>query len=163
MAKSKMTIKAGEDYMRRLSQLGEGSAAIAKKAVYEASGIVADRIRKNLEDNIRTQQSAAKRGNSSSFSLLKKQGEKRTGDLVRSLGITPIKLDKNGILNVKIGFDGYDSRGVPNQLKARVMESGSSTIEPRPFVKPAVKATKKAAEEAMNRVINEEIEKIMKG
>ena len=159
MAKSKMTIKAGEDYMRRLSQLGEGSAAIAKKAVYEASGIVADRIRKNLVDNINDPQSAAKSGRAT----FKKDGEERTGDLVRSLGITPIKLDKNGILNVKIGFDGYDSRGVPNQLKARVMESGSSTIEPRPFVKPAVKATKKAAEEAMNRVINEEIEKIMKG
>lgn len=159
MAKSKMTIKAGEDYMRRLSQLGEGSAAIAKKAVYEASGIVADRIRKNLVDNINDPQSAAKSGRA----IFKKDGEERTGDLVRSLGITPIKLDKNGILNVKIGFDGYDSRGVPNQLKARVMESGSSTIEPRPFVKPAVKATKKAAEEAMNRVINEEIEKIMKG
>ncbi len=159
MAKSKMTIKAGEDYMRRLSQLGEGSGEIAKKAVYEASGIVADRIRKNLVDNINDPQSAAKNGGS----ILKKSGEKRTGDLVKSLGITPIKLDRNGVLNVKIGFDGYDSRGIPNQLKARVMESGSSTIAPRPFVKPAVKATKKAAEETMNRVINEEIEKIMKG
>lgn len=154
-----MTIKAGEDWMVRLAKLGEGSGEIAKKALYEASGIVADQIRKNLEDNISSRQSAAKRGGVP----LKKQGEKRTGDLVQSLGITPMKIDKTGLINVKIGFDGYDSRGIPNQLKARVMESGSSTIAPRPFVAPAVKATKKAAQEAMDRVINEEIEKIMKG
>lgn len=50
---------------------------------------------------------------------------------------------------------------MPNQLKARVMESGSSTIRKRPFVRPAVNAKRKEAEAAMERVINEEIKKTM--
>ena len=89
--------------------------------------------------------------------------EQSTGALEASLGITPVAMDRDGFWNAKIGFDGYDAKGVPNQLKARVMESGTSTIRKRPFVRPAVNAKKKDAIEAMQRVIDEEIEKIMKG
>ena len=63
---------------------------------------------------------------------------------------------------IKIGFDGYDSKGVPNQIKARVLESGSSRQKKRPFVRPALKATKKEAEDAMAKIVDEEIKKIMK-
>lgn len=159
MARKRAAIKAGDDYMIKLARLASGSREIAEKAIYAAADIVIDRVRKNLRDNLNDPLSAAKSGTA----LFKKNDSDRTGDLDRTLGITPIDLDRNGYLNAKIGWDGYDKNGVPNQLKARVMESGSSTIKPRPFVAPAVKATKKAAEEAMNRVINEEIEKIMKG
>lgn len=141
---ARMTVTAGAVYLEKLSALAEGSREIAEKAVYEASGIVADEIRENLIRNLA-------------------QSEQSTGALLDSLGIAPITVDKNGYIGTKIGFDGYDDRGVPNQLKARVMESGSSTIAPRPFVRPAVKATKKMAEETMNRVIEEELDKIMKG
>ncbi len=156
---ARMTLQAGSAYMEKLSALAEGSRQIAEKAVYEAAGIVADQIRKNLKANLDDPESAAK----NSGAETKKAGQKPTGALLDSLGIAPIQVDKNGYIGTKIGFDGYDSRGVPNQLKARVMESGSSTIQPRPFVRPAVKAAKKAAEETMDRVIDEEIKKIMKG
>ncbi len=159
MAKSKMTVVAGEEFMLKLSLLAEGSREIAEKALYEGAGIVADQIRKNLEANLNDPTSVAKSG----VAIFKKMGQEPSGDLLDSLGITPMELDNNGYLNVKIGFDGRDHKGVPNQMKARVMESGSSTIAPRPFVRPAVKATKKMAEETMNRVIEEEIDKIMKG
>ena len=89
--------------------------------------------------------------------------ERSSGALEASLGITPIQSDKDGFINAKVGFDGYDGKGVPNQLKARVMESGSSAVRKRPFVRPAVNATKKAAVEAMQQVIDEETKKIMKG
>lgn len=141
---ARMTFKAGEDYMLKLSRLAYGSEAIAKKAIYEAADIVTNKIRENLEANLA--------GSTQS-----------TGALSKSLGITPILQDKNGVWNAKIGFDGYDEKGVPNQLKARVMESGSSKVQKRPFVRPAMLAKKKEAEETMNRVVNEEIEKRMKG
>lgn len=156
---AKMTVKAGEEYAVKLLKLSEKSKEVAEKAVYQAAGIVADKIRSNLKKNLSDPQSVAKSGNS----VGKKEGQKSTGALLDSLGIAPIKMGRDGYIGTKIGFDGYDSRGVPNQLKARVMESGSSTIAPRPFVAPAIKATKKAAVEAMNRVIDEETEKIMKG
>ena len=156
---ARMTVKVGDDYLMRLSALSEVSSEIAGKAVYAAAGIVADQIRKNLKANLDDPASAAKKGGA----IFKKSGQKNTGDLLRSLGIAPISVDRNGAIGTKIGFDGYDRRGIPNQLKARVMESGSSTIEKRPFVRPAVKLTKAAAEAAIERVIDEEIEKIMKG
>lgn len=141
---ARITFNAGEEYALKLSQLASGSEEIAKKAVYEAADIVADKIRENLAANL--------------------AGSKQsTGALAASLGITPIQVDKDGYINAKIGFDGYDEKGVPNQLKARVMESGSSKVQKRPFVRPAVNATKEAAQGAMQKVIDEETEKIMKG
>lgn len=141
---ARMTFNAGEAYALKLSQLASGSEDIAKKAVYAAADIVTDKIRENLETNLAG-------------------SEQSTGALAASLGITPIQTDRDGFINAKIGFDGYDEKGVPNQLKARVMESGSSTIRKRPFVRPAVIATKKAAQDAMQKVVDEETEKIMKG
>lgn len=141
---ARITFNLGEDYMLRLSALADRSEETAKRAVYEAAGIVTDQIRTNLETNLAG-------------------SEQSTGALEASLGITPVAMDQDGFWNAKIGFDGYDAKGVPNQLKARVMESGSSTIRKRPFVRPAVNAKKKDAIEAMQRVIDEEIEKNMKG
>ena len=141
---ARMTFKAGEEYALKLSALAAGSEATAKRAVYQAAGIVADQIRKNLETNLAGSQES-------------------TGALAASLGITPVSTDRDGFINAKIGFDGYDEKGVPNQLKARAMESGTSRIKKRPFVRPAVNATKKAAVDEMKKVIDEEIEKTMKG
>ena len=141
---ARITFKLGEAYTLKLSQLSASSEEIAKKAIYAAAEIVTDEIRENLEANLA--------GSTQS-----------TGALEDSLGISPIQTDKDGFLNTKIGFDGYDEKGVPNQLKARVMESGSSKVQKRPFVRPAVIATKKAAQDAMQKVVDEELEKIMKG
>lgn len=156
---ARMTFKAGDDYMLKLSRLNNRSEEIAKKAIRKAAGIVTDKIRENLEVNLRDPESAAKSGTA----LFKNYYNKPTGALSDSLGITPITKDKDGWWNAKVGFDGYDGRGVPNQLKARVMESGSSTIKKRPFVRPAVQATKTKAVRAMGEVVDEEIEKTMKG
>lgn len=77
------------------------------------------------------------------------QSDEATGQLMDSLGITPIKMDRDGNWNGKVGFHGYDKNGVPNQLKARVMESGTSKRKKRPFVRPALNKCRQAAEEAM--------------
>jgi HK97 gp10 family phage protein len=83
--------------------------------------------------------------------------------MVASFGIASIDKDGGGDWNTKIGFDGYDSKGVPNQLKARVLESGSSKQPKRPFVRPAVNATKVKAQAEMARVVDEELKKIFGG
>jgi len=136
-----MTFKAGDDYALKLSKLAAGSDEIAKKAIYEAAAIVADEIKKNLEGVL---------------------SDEATGELVASFGISKIGLDNDGNWNAKIGFDGYDSKGVANQLKARVIESGTSTKKKRPFVRPAVKATKKRAAARMEEVIEQEIKKTIR-
>lgn len=158
---AKMTIKAGDDYMLKLSLVSDASAKIAKKAIKVGAGILTSEIRKNLTANLNDPESASR----NKTVLFKNYYNKTSGSLLKALGFTKVKRDRNGVLNSKIGFGDpdYDPKGVPNLLKATVMEHGSSTIRKRPFVRPAVNAKKKEIEDAMNRVIDEEIEKIMKG
>ena len=54
-------------------------------------------------------------------------------------------------------------KGLPNQLLARAIESGSSVRQKKPFVRPAVTATKKQAIAEMEKIIDEEVEKSMGG
>lgn len=132
--------KASQEYVMRLSRLaGADQRKIAGKAIYEAADIVTDEVRRRLQSVIK--------GPS-------------TGALAVSLGVAKMQETQDGY-NVKIGFDGYDSKGVPNVLKARVLESGSSKQRKRPFMRPAVAATQKKAIEKMGEVIDEEIARIM--
>ena len=130
---------AGDDFALALSRLATGSEEIAKKAIFEGAKVIADKIKSNLEGVL---------------------SDEATGELVASFGVTPIEKDASGNWNTKIGFDGYGSDGVANQLKARVLESGSSKQQKKPFVRPAVNATKKQAVEKMGQVINEEIQRL---
>ena len=134
-----MTFMAGDDFALKLSRLATKSDEIAKKAIFEGAKVIADKIKSNLEGVLSSE---------------------ATGELVASFGVTPIEKDASGNWNAKIGFDGYGSDGVANQLKARVLESGSSKQQKTPFVRPAVNATKKQAVEKMGQVINEEIQKL---
>ena len=136
---AKMTFMAGDEFALALSHLATQSDEIAKKAIFEGAKVIANKIKSNLEGVLSSE---------------------ATGELVASFGVTPIEKDKNGDWNAKIGFDGYDSNGVPNQLKARVLESGSSQQRKTPFVRPAVNATKNTVIEKMGQVINEEIKKL---
>jgi len=136
---ARVTMYAGEDYALRLSKMATDSEEIAKKAIYEGSKIVADKIKSNLEGVL---------------------SPEATGDLLESFGVTPITKNKDGDWNAKIGFDGYDKKGVANQLKARVIESGTSTRTKKPFVRPAVNSTKKRVIQKMGEVIDEELKKI---
>lgn len=94
-----------------------------------------------------------------------------TGQLVASMGITPVKQDAAYNYNAHIGFDGYRRppygkfpQGVPFQLIARSFESGAGDWRPaKPFAKPAVMATKDRVREEMTRVAEEEFKKIMEG
>lgn len=162
---ARMTFKAGEEYELKLSRLAAGDEEIAKKALFAAGEIVADKVRENLE--ALPEENFRKLREGESFDGLPAEQKQ---DLVDSFGVTPIQRDEDGIWSVKIGFDGYGRsptkaypKGLPNQLLARAVESGSSVRQKHPFVRPAVNATKKAAVEVMQRVIDEETEKIMKG
>lgn len=84
-----------------------------------------------------------------------------------SFGLAPIQTDKNGFRHTKAGFDGYGKlktkeypNGVPNEMLARAVESGSSVRVKKPFVRPAVNATKNEAVEKMGKVVDEEMKKI---
>ena len=129
-----------DKYLEQLEQLGQRSRGICKMAVYDGAAIVADQVRENLERVL---------------------SPDATGQLEASMGISKMR-DDNGYINVVIGFDGYDDKGVANQLKANVLESGSSKQQKRPFMRPAVNASRKQAEAKMAETLDREIKKLMK-
>lgn len=133
-----------------------------EKAVAAGAAVVADQIKANLE--ALPEEEFRKLGEGEIFRGLP-AGQKK--DLVDSFGLTPIEKDNRGFIHTKAGFDGYGSfptnaypQGVPNQLLARSVESGSSVRQKTPFVEPAVKATRKEAVEEMNAVLEDEFQSI---
>ena len=161
---AKITFKRGSEYALKLQQLERHftSDKPLEKAVVAGAAIVADQIKSNLE--ALPEEEYRKLGEGEIFHGLP-TGQKR--DLLDSFGLTPIEKDKNGFINTKAGFDGYGSfptnaypQGIPNQLLARSVESGSSVREKTPFVDLAIKATRQKAVEAMNAVIEDEVKSI---
>lgn len=156
---AKLSYKGAEEYAKALSQLeftAQGGK-LFEDAVRAGAAPVADEIRKRLRN---LPEDVHRRGRMPSGEIYHgiPSGEKQ--DLLDSLGITPVGRDKKGFVNVKIGFDGYGSykseaypNGLPNQMVARAVESGSSVREKTPFVRPSVTATRKKAIEEMDKTI----------
>lgn len=137
---AKLKIQGYDEISLMLSNLEKDTDEIAKKAIRAGADIAADKVRSNLQGIL---------------------SGKSTGDLEKSFGITPVNRDDRGDYNAKIGFHGYDKKGVANQLKARVLNSGSKVrgIKGKRFFRPAIKATEKEVQEEMSRVVKEEIKK----
>lgn len=154
-----LQIYGGDDLEIQLSKLAQPD--MSKRIVRAGANPVADEIRKRLmnlpEDKFR------KLGKNEVFVGVPKQQKQ---DLLDSLGVAPADIDREGNANTKIGFQGYGSyptkkypKGVPNQLLARAIESGSSVRKKTPFVRPAVNSSKDKAIEAMqdeyNKIISQ--------
>lgn len=164
---AKMTFKAGDEWALKLGKLGDQADAVAKKAIYPAAGLLADRIKANIqalpEETFHHLQDGEK------FNGVPQTHKKA---LLEGLGISPIDKDRNFDWNARIGFDGYAGdktesetypSGLPVMMLAASIERGTSVRKATPFVKPAVQKTKKEAIAKMQQVIDEETEKIMKG
>lgn len=159
---AKFTFKGLNEYARRLSKLGDQAERVAGKAIYAAADIVTDEIRTNIEAIPVLNKEDLKHHRRNGITQTAKYG------LLDSLGIASMEKDAKGLLNVKVGFDGYNKvhtktypNGQPNALIARSVESGTSFMEPHPFVRPAVNKTRRAALKKMEEVIEEETKKIM--
>lgn len=160
---ARLEIKGFNELELQLSKLADPE--LAKDVVMAGAQPVADEIRKSIEalpeDKFRYLKE------NEVFTGVPKQQKQ---DLLDSLGITPPDIDFDGNTNTKIGFDGYGKlptkkypKGVPNQLLARAVESGSSVRKKTPFIRKAVNKSKKLAEAEMQKKLDEKIKIIMKG
>lgn len=141
---AKMTIKGLDKYMTKMENLAQSKAEeFIGEEVRSGADIVADQVRSNLNGVLS--------GTSS-------------GDLAGSLGITPVD-NRDGYINVKVGFDGVDSNGVPNVLKANILEYGThDDRQPaRPFMKPAATATRSTVKAKITKGVERKFEYYMKG
>ena len=161
---ARISFKGADDYAKALQQLEftAEQGELLEDAVKAGAKPVADEIRRRLEslpeDKFRFLPDGEK------FDGLPVQQKE---DLAESFGLTPITRDRKGFVNTKAGFDGYGTvptkqypKGLPNQLLARAVESGSSVRKKTPFVRPAVQATRKEAEAEMDKTIRQGLEEI---
>lgn len=155
----KLTVGKGiDEYISALSKISNASDRMIGEAIYQGAGIVADRIKANINGmKVDDAPYAEKR---SGIRTIQKKG------LANSFGITKMQ-NERGYMNVKLGFDGYNTlvtdkypSGQPNAMIARTYEGGNSFTKKQPFVSPAIRATRDQAEQKMAQVIDTEVSKI---
>lgn len=122
---------------KMFDELESRAYSIASAGLYDGAEVIADRIKQNIP--------------------------KDTGDLAKSLFIAKFERWLNRVDTV-IGFAGYDSKGVPNPMKAAVLESGSSHGHPAThFFSKATRNAKARCEAAIAEKIETQIDEITGG
>lgn len=136
---AKFVFVGAEEYAKQLERIGgKNAVGLLKYAVYPGAAVVADAIRSEIETKHRD-----------------------TGDLASSLSLATMRND-DGFVNTKVSFVGYDRHGVPNAIKAAVLESGNSKGKKGThFISKTVKAVEARAVEAMSQALDEKINEIM--
>lgn len=142
---AKCTVKLPEELLSKLSKLGSESDAVAERVLKAGSDVVLAKVKSNLSAVI---------GSGVKFD------KRSTGELERSLGVTPVKVDRDGNHNVKIGFSEPRSDGESNAKIANIIEYGKSGQPPKPFLKPAKSSTRSACVSAMKQKLEEEVGKL---
>lgn len=121
-------------YEKLLASLGASTEGVCKYAVYDAAGVVIDAIKARTPAD--------------------------SGDLRDSTALVPFE-NKDGFIYTKVDWPGYDYKHTPNRIKARVLESGSSTRQKHPFIRQAVNAVKERAIALIEFNLDKKINEIM--
>lgn len=119
---AKVQLTGLDNYREAFGELAYRSEGLCKQMAYEGARIVADAVRNECPVE--------------------------EGDLRDSIGLSKMEND-GGFIHTKLGFAGYDRKGNPNIVKARVIESGSSGHKKNPFVRRATNRVKQTAKDAM--------------
>lgn len=142
---AKAEVQLPEEMLTRLSQLGAKSDEIAEKMLEAGGEVLLSRVKSNLAGVI---------GKGTKYP------SESTGELERSLGLSPAKLDRNGNNNIKVGFAEPRSDGGSNAQIANIIEYGKHGQPAKPFLKPAKSASKAAVIEAMKQTFEQEVSKL---
>lgn len=142
---AKAAFKMPEDFLLKLSRLGEKTDEIIPKVLEAGGEVVEAKVKSNLQSVI---------GSST------KEESRSTGELLSALGVSSARQDKDGNFNVKVGFSEPRSDGKSNAMIAGVLEYGKSGQSPKPFLKPAKSASKSACVDAMIAAFEKEVENI---
>lgn len=141
---AKVEIKLPTDFEERLSRLAEKTDEIIPKVLEAGGEVVLSKVRSNL---------------SSIVGQGTKEESRSTGELERSLGLSPAKQKRDGSgWDVKVGFAEPRSDGGNNAKIANILEYGKHGQAPKPFLKPAKSSSKSAAVSAMKAKFESEVD-----
>ena len=143
MAKAEVVLP--DEFLQKLSKLSDRTDEISERVLEAGGEVVLSRVKSNLSSVI---------GKGTEYD------SRSTGELERSLGLSPVKLDRDGNYNIKIGFSEPRSDGGSNAKNANIIEYGKHGQPAKPFLKPAKSASKAACQEAMIRKFQEEVDKL---
>ena len=139
MAKVKIEMPSG--FMDQIAGMGNALDAAIPRALAAGGKVVLDKMKSNLRSAI---------GHGTKIK------SRSTGKLAASLGVSPAKLDRDGNLDVKVGFS--EGRGdVSNAMLANLLEYGKHGQTPKPFLKQTKSSSRKPCIEEMQRVLKEEL------
>ena len=142
---AKVDVKMPEDFLLKLSRIGDKTDEICEKALNAGGEVVLSTVKSNL------------------FSVIDKDTKtesRSTGELERSLGLSPVLIDNNGNANIKIGFKEPRSDGKSNAKIASIIEYGKQGQPPKPFLKPARTSSKKACVKGMVETLEQEVKNL---
>lgn len=142
---AKMDVKMPEDFLLKLSRLGNKTDEICEKALEAGGEVVLEKVKENLVSVI---------GSGTKYD------SRSTGELEQSLGLTSVKQDRDGNHNIKIGFSEPRSDGGSNAKIANIIEYGKHGQPAKPFLKPAKSSSRKACISAMQETLEREVEKL---
>jgi HK97 gp10 family phage protein len=142
---AKTEIKMPEEFLLKVSRLGEKTDTIIPKVLEAGGKVVLDKVKSNL---------------SSVVGKNTKIESRSTGELESALGLSPALMDRNGNFNVKVGFSEPRRDGGSTAKIANILEYGKSGQPPKPFLKPARTQSKSACIETMKAKLQEEVDGI---
>jgi len=139
---AKVKIEMPDAFLNQIAGMGNALDAAIPKALAVGGKVVMEKMKSNLQAMIG-------RGT--------KYKSRSTGKLAASLGVSPAKLDRDGNLDVKVGFS--EGRGdVSNAMLANVLEYGKHGQPPKPFLKQTKSSSRKQCIEAMQTTLKEELD-----
>ena len=142
---AKAIVKMPEDFLQKISRLESKTDEIVPKVLEAGGNVMLQKVKSNL-------QAVIGKGT--------KRRSKSTGELLRSIGLSKARQDRNGDHNVKVGFAEPRGKGGSNAKLANILEYGKHGQPARPFLKPAKSSSKKACEDAMIAKLEEELRQI---
>ncbi|HDI3439600.1 TPA: HK97 gp10 family phage protein [Listeria monocytogenes] len=142
---AKVDIKMPDDFLLKISKLGSDFEPVAEKVLKAGGEVVFKRTKSNL---------------SAVIGKGTKHESRSTGELEKALGVTSVRLDRNGNHNIKIGFSEPRSDGESNAKLANILEYGKHGQPAKPFLKPAKSASKSECISTMKSTFEEEVKKI---
>ena len=139
---AKVKIEMPDEFLNQIAGMGNALDAAIPKALAAGGKVVLEKMASNLRAAI---------GGAT------KMKSRSTGKLAASLGLSPAKLDRDGNLDVKVGFS-EDRGNVSNAMLANVLEYGKHGQPPKPFLKGTKSSSRKPCIEAMQSALKEELD-----
>ena len=142
---AKVDIKMPDEFLLKISKLGSDFDPVAEKVLKAGGEVVFKRTKSNL---------------SAVIGKGTKHESRSTGELEKALGVTSVRLDRNGNHNIKIGFSEPRTDGESNAKIANILEYGKHGQPAKPFLKPARSASKSECISVMKSTFEEEVKKL---